>query len=76
MPTTLPEPIADQIIADTIKEWEQKKQELKVKKDIKEIKLHPFLTIARDFGCREEEIIPALEKSLVGAKGVTQSQFH
>ena len=26
MPTTLPEPIADQIIADKIKEWEQKKQ--------------------------------------------------
>ena len=64
MPTTLPEPIADQIIANKIKEWEQKKQELKVKKDIKEIKLHPFLTIARDFGCREEEIIPGLEKSL------------
>ena len=64
MPTTLPEPIADQIIADKIKEWEQKKQELKVGKGIKEIKLHPFLTIARDFGCREEEIIPGLEKSL------------
>ena len=64
MPTTLPEPIADQIIADKIKEWEQKKQELKVRKDVKEIKLHPFLTIARDFGCREEEIIPGLEKSL------------
>ncbi len=64
MPTTLPEPIADQIIADKIKEWEQKKQELKVGKGIKEIKPHPFLTIARDFGCREEEIIPGLEKSL------------
>ncbi|HIE80630.1 MAG TPA: hypothetical protein EYQ03_08405, partial [Nitrospinaceae bacterium] len=64
MPTTLPEPIADQIIADKIKEWEQKKQELKVGKGIKEIKPHPFLTIARDFGCREEEIIPGLEKFL------------
>lgn len=64
MPTTMPESIADQIIADKIKEWEQKKQELKAKKDIKEIKLHPFLTIARDFGCKEEEIIPDLEKSL------------
>ena len=64
MPTTLPEPIADQIIAEKIKEWEQKKQELKVGKGIKEIKPHPFLTLARDFGCREEEIIPGLEKSL------------
>ena len=64
MPTTLPEPIADQSIADKIKEWEQQKQELKAGKGIKEIKPHPFLTIARDFGCREEEIIPGLEKSL------------
>jgi hypothetical protein len=64
MPTTMPEPIPEQIIADKIKEWEQKKQELKAKKDVKEIKTHPFLTIARDFGCREEEIIPDLEKSL------------
>ena len=34
MTTTLPEPIADQIIADKIKEWEQKKQELKAGKSI------------------------------------------
>ncbi len=64
MPTTLPESITDQIIADKIKEWEQKKQDRQAKKEVREIKIHPFLTIARDFGCREEEIIPGLEKSL------------
>ena len=76
MTTTLPEPIAEQIIADKIKEWEQKKQELKAGKGIKEIKPHPFLTIARDFGCREEEIIPGLEKSLGWKVYVRNMQGH
>ena len=44
--------------------WEKKKQEEKDLHDLKEIKIHPFLTISRDFGCREEEIIPYIEKSL------------
>lgn len=64
MTTVMPESLADRIIAEKIQEWEQNKEKLKAEKDLKEIKIHPFLSISRDFGCREETIIPYLEKSL------------
>ncbi len=64
MPTVIPTSLADQIIAAKISEWEQKRKEAKETKKQKEMETHPFLTISRDFGCGEEEIIPKLEKDL------------
>lgn len=61
MPNVMPESLAEQIIAAKIKEWEQKRKELK---NVKSTEIHPFLTISRDFGCGEEEIIPKLEQTL------------
>lgn len=64
MPTIIPSSLADQIIAAKISEWEKKRKDAKDSKKNKEIETHPFLTISRDFGCGEEEIIPKLEKDL------------
>jgi cytidylate kinase len=64
MPTVIPTSLADQIIAAKISEWEQKRSASKDRKKSKEIQTYPFLTISRDFGCGEEEIIPKLEKDL------------
>jgi len=60
----MPESLAEQIISEKIKEWELKRREQKKQEERKAIQIHPVLTISRDFGCREEEIIPALEKTL------------
>lgn len=64
MPTVIPESLADQIISAKIREWELKRKEEKARKTRKAIETYPFLTISRDFGCGEEEIIPKLEKKL------------
>ena len=64
MTNVMPGTLADQIIAQKIKEWELQKQKVKADSSLRELKIHPFLCISRDFGCREEEVIPYLEKSL------------
>jgi len=64
MSTVMPEAISDRIIAEKIREWEERKKREKAQKDLREIKVHPFITISRDLGCREEEIIPHLETEL------------
>lgn len=64
MTNVMPGTLADQIIAQKIKEWELQKQKVKADSSLRELKIHPFLCISRDFGCREEEIVPYLEKSL------------
>lgn len=60
MPNVIPESIAEQIITAKIKEWNDKRNNLKRK----ESEVHHFIAITRDFGCHEEEIIPELEKVL------------
>ena len=57
MTTTIPESLAEQIIAEKIKEWEAKKARAAAAKDSEEDTVHPFLAVIRDFGCAEEEII-------------------
>ncbi len=64
MTSTLPESLAEKIIAEKIQEWEEKKQRKKERRDQADIIVHPFLGISRDFGCGEETIIPELEKTL------------
>lgn len=64
MPTVIPESLAEQIIAEKIREWEAKRKKTREQEDFDKIEVHPFLTISRDFGCGEEEIIPQLEKTL------------
>ncbi|MBI4385104.1 MAG: cytidylate kinase-like family protein [Nitrospinae bacterium] len=64
MPSVMPSALADKIIAEKIREWELRRKKEKERKDLKDIEVHPFLTISRDFGCGEEEIIPLLEKEL------------
>lgn len=64
MPSVMPESLADKIIAEKIREWELKRKKEKDQRNLKDIKIHPFLTISRDFGCGEEELIPRLEKAL------------
>lgn len=65
MPNVMPESLADQIIAEKIREWELRRKKTKeAEQSAKEIKTHPFLTISRDYGCGEEIIIPQLEKTL------------
>jgi hypothetical protein len=59
MVNIIPDALADKIIADKIKEWEEKRNK---GPDIENQKTYPFLTVSRDFGCGEETIIPALEK--------------
>lgn len=59
MTNIIPESLAEKIISEKIKEWEEKR-----KKSVEGLQVHPFLTISRDFGCGEEHIIPALEKKL------------
>jgi CMP/dCMP kinase len=60
MSNVIPESIAEQIIAGKIKEWNDKRKLLKQS----QTETHHFITITRDFGCHEEEIIPRLEESL------------
>lgn len=62
MSSVMPGSLADQIIAQKIKEWEQKRKA--IAKSQKGIETYPFLTISRDFGCGEDDIIPQLEKKL------------
>lgn len=64
MPSVMPSALADKIIAEKIREWELRRKKEKERKDLKDIEVYPFLTISRDFGCGEEEIIPLLEKEL------------
>ncbi|MBC8286813.1 MAG: cytidylate kinase-like family protein [Nitrospinae bacterium] len=60
MSNAIPESIAEQIIAEKIREWNDNRK--RAKKSQTEV--HHFLAIARDFGCREEAIIPQLEGAL------------
>lgn len=60
MSNVLPVSIAEQIIAEKIKEWNDNRNRLKKSQNI----VHHFVSITRDFGCHEEEIIPRLEKTL------------
>jgi len=64
MTSTLPEPLAEKMIAEKIQEWEKKKQREKELRDQAGILIHPFLGISRDFGCGEETLVPLLEKTL------------
>jgi cytidylate kinase len=60
MSNSIPESIAEQIIAEKIQEWNDNRK--RAKKGQTEV--HHFIAIARDFGCREEAIIPQLEGAL------------
>jgi len=60
MSNVIPESIAEQIIAEKIQEWNDKRKGLRQSK----METPHFIAITRDFGCREEEIIPKLEASL------------
>ena len=60
MSNVIPQSIAEEIIAEKIKEWNEKRKDLKQS----QTETHHFITIARDFGCHEEEIVPQLEKNL------------
>ena len=59
MENVFPDSLAEKIISEKIKEWQDKQ---KKSKEVAETKPNQFLTVSRDFGCREETIIPALEK--------------
>jgi cytidylate kinase len=59
MPSDMPESIIEKMIAEKIAKWASRKE----KPAGKEQELHPFIAISRDFGCGEEELIPALEKA-------------
>ena len=56
MPTTLPESLAEKIIAEKIHEWEVSKDKARSQKTIE---VHPFLALTRDFGCGEENVLSA-----------------
>ncbi|MZH02164.1 MAG: cytidylate kinase-like family protein [Nitrospinae bacterium] len=60
MTNAIPESIAEQIIAEKIQEWNDKRKSAQESQS----ETHHFLAIARDFGCREETIIPRLEGAL------------
>ena len=64
MPTTLPESLAEKIIAEKIHEWEVSKATARKARDRETLELHPFLALTRDFGCGEEKLIPLFEKTL------------
>ena len=61
MPTTLPESLAEKIIAEKIHEWEVSKATARKARDRETLELHPFLALTRDFGCGEEKLIPLFE---------------
>lgn len=56
----IPVSIAEQIIAEKIQEWNEKRKRQKEN----QIPVHHFIAITRDFGCHEEKIVPQLEKAL------------
>lgn len=60
MSEVIPVSIAEQIIAEKIQEWNEKRKRQKQN----QISVHHFIAITRDFGCHEEKIIPQLEKIL------------
>ncbi len=60
MSNAIPESIAEQIIAEKIQEWNDNRKRAKKS----QTEAHHFIAIARDFGCREEVIIPQLEGEL------------
>jgi len=64
MANVLPEVQADKMIQDKISEWETGKEQLKTAQKEAAIRVHPFLTVSRDFGCGEETLIPSIEKTL------------
>jgi len=59
MENIIPDSLAEKIISEKISEWQAKQNK---SKEVVETKPNQFLTVSRDFGCREEKIIPALEK--------------
>jgi len=60
MSTTLPESLAEKIIAEKINEWETGHRD--AGRAAGAIGAHPFLAISRDYGCGEETLIPLFEK--------------
>jgi cytidylate kinase len=60
MSNAIPESIAEQIIAEKIQEWNDNRK----RAEKSQTEVHHFIAIARDFGCREEAIIPQLEGAL------------
>ncbi|KMP12290.1 hypothetical protein UR09_01375 [Candidatus Nitromaritima sp. SCGC AAA799-A02] len=64
MPTTMPEALADKIIAQKVSEWETQKKQAKARRERDQIEVFPFLTLSRHFGCGEEVLVPQLEKTL------------
>lgn len=61
MSTTLPESLAEKIIAEKVSEWEANKG--RSGKSPREIGSHPFIAVSRDYGCGEETLIPLLEET-------------
>ena len=64
MPTTMPESLADKVIAEKIAGWEESRKQVKVQRDRGTIEVFPFLTVARQLGCGEEALVSQLEKTL------------
>jgi cytidylate kinase len=64
MANVLPEVQADKMIQDKISQWENAREQRKTAQKEAAIRVHPFLTVTRDFGCGEENLIPAIEKTL------------
>lgn len=60
MSEVIPVSIAEKIIEEKIREWNEKRKRLKQS----QTEVHHFIAITRDFGCHEEEIIPRLEVAL------------
>ena len=59
MVNIIPDSLAEKIISEKIREWQAKRNK---ESEVVETNSNQFLTVSRDFGCREETIIPALEK--------------
>ena len=59
MVNIIPVSLAEKIMTEKIKEWEEKRRK---GQKLEKPEPYPFLTVSRDFGCGEESIIPALEK--------------
>ena len=64
MPTTMPESLADKVIAEKIAGWEESRKQVTVQRDRGTIEIFPFLTVARQLGCGEEALVSQLEKTL------------
>ena len=61
MTNVMPDSLAEKIILEKITEWEEKR---KKRKESGKSRSHQFLTVSRDFGSKEEIVLPALERKL------------